>query len=971
MDRIFNANSNADAHQSQRVRVDLRDHNFDSLEENGRIDLTGISLMAVTDRFHKVEFRQAYIAAAPKQDDTKPYAEPVRFGEGKLNYRMPLTKAPTVQQPDYDINVADGETVRGEVDWTYTSKAGKALSVNVDGKPLAGGTGVPETPSFTMEDQGVTVGAFKGPAVLSGAGEDQPSYFTLSSPSTGWGKETVRLASQPAVDESGKTELLLASSDADGYFKLGSTAYGVVNHNDPHVRGIALTLPDGSVHTPIGINKYLFDAKGDVNYTIQHVAYGPQTSYALGDGYPAGSNPSIPPVIGFVFDLSNADLTPVIRTMRYHLDTMDLPDGKHTLELLEAGTVKKRLSFTVNNRAERQRESPVLSASDTRFNGAKARISLTATSPTGKDMDVSLFTNNPLQVTGTALDDNGTDALTSGQMQGLTTGGEPIASHSSTTVPEHQFTVSVGDDTTGDVALSWKGSTDDGERVRMSVRNPKTSQWDIVADGQGAMQASAVVNIGTYAVNGSIKVKVQPVYVTNGSDTMLWMSDTQHYAYFQKFVPYYMGITQYAADQYKDGKIGYAAVTGDLVEQNDGANWPVADKAFATMDKAGVPMGVVAGNHDVGNHTASTGYESGNYANFQKYFGAKRYEGKDWWGGSRNNNINHYDLVTIGGYDFVMLYLGMGHEASDETVQWAHDVLAQYPQRNAIVLTHEYLSYKGEPYVDTYGSGNIQVGKDIFEKIVKPNKNIVMVLCGHESGAVTNVKQVDGRTVVEMLANYQTIDLSHSQESTDNYWTSNGDEFLRLLTFKDGKVSFTTYSPLLDRYNAYAPQIDTGEEQLDLRAPSRNLVTEGFSAIRLDKSAVSSSPSSAKVQQTLHSGQSMTVDIDMGSDSGWYAVLDDGRNKTITVLRTNTKTGGGSEQPSGPNGSSGNGGSGVDGPADAGRPAETEKNSSAASQQRLGYLSVTGATTAWVVALLTVLVSVGWLILRRRRRMVD
>lgn len=874
LDKVFNAGSTSDAHGTQTVRVDLRDAALASLSRDGRMDLTGITLTAVTDQYRTVTFRQVYIAAAPKQGDLNTYTEPDRFGAENPNYRMPTTQVEPEVQPDYSINVSEGETLKGQVHWRYESQVGTSLELRLDGRPLQG-TGIAQTPDFYMQTQGINTSSFVGPAVLVGGPDGQAAQFTLSSPSgSEWGSETIQLAAMPTPGPDGTVELLVCAGGPSTYFHLGQTVFGAENHNDPNLRSIRLTLPDGTVCAPVSVNKYLFSQKDSTSYAVQTAAYAEGTTYVVGDGWPAG-NFSIPPVLGFVFDLSGADLTPVVRTMEYTVDTTALSDGSHTLELCDGGTVQKTVRFTVDNSAQRQAEAPRAQARTSRFQNGTVQASLTAVSPVGAPMEVSFFAAEALPVRGTVTGDDGEAAMTRQELAALTQGGA-LTTETTAAIPAHTFTVEVGD-YTGDVALSWTGSTVQQERVRLSVLDPASGAWIPLATGTTALEASSVVNAQAYARGGEITVKAEPIYVGNGSDTMLWMSDTQHYTYFEDFVPIYTQVAQYTAAMYQNGEIGYAAHTGDLVEQNDLANWPIADAAHRIMDQAGVPMGVTAGNHDVGNHAAATGYESGDYANFQTYFGAWRYEDADWWGGSPNDNINHYDLITLGGYDFVMLYLGMGREASDETVAWANAVLAQYPNRNAVILTHEYLSYKGAYYVDTYGSGNMPVGQDIFEKIVVPNENVVLVLCGHESGAVTNVKQVGTRTVVEMLADYQTIDLSHSQQSTDNYWESNGDGFVRLLTFGADGLSFTTYSPTLDRYNAFHSSIDTGAVALELKAPSRALVTTAFSAVRLEGQQAS---------QTVHatSGETVSCQLALQDGQGWYALLNDGTRQSYTPL---------------------------------------------------------------------------------------
>ena len=52
------------------------------------------------------------------------------------------------------------------------------------------------------------------------------------------------------------------------------------------------------------------------------------------------------------------------------------------------------------------------------------------------------------------------------------------------------------------------------------------------------------------------------------------------------------------------------------------------------------------------------------------------------------DNSNSYQLFTAGGLDFVVVYLGFDVDADE--VAWANDVLGQYADRNAMVMTHAY-----------------------------------------------------------------------------------------------------------------------------------------------------------------------------------------------------------------------------------------------------------------------------------------
>ncbi|MDR1860314.1 MAG: serine/threonine protein phosphatase, partial [Bacteroidales bacterium] len=95
-----------------------------------------------------------------------------------------------------------------------------------------------------------------------------------------------------------------------------------------------------------------------------------------------------------------------------------------------------------------------------------------------------------------------------------------------------------------------------------------------------------------------------------------------------------------------------------------------------------------------------------------------------------------------------------------------------------------------------YKLPNPNWGEQVWEKLVKPSKNIELVLSGHISGlkftqsvGYRTDKNAAGRTVHQMLFDTQAI----------TGWNGNGgDGWLRILEFlpDDRTVKVTTFSPL-------------------------------------------------------------------------------------------------------------------------------------------------------------------------------
>ncbi len=401
-----------------------------------------------------------------------------------------------------------------------------------------------------------------------------------------------------------------------------------------------------------------------------------------------------------------------------------------------------------------------------------------------------------------------------------------------------------------------------GERIAVKVYNPTADAWDTIGTITGSGSVSEAIDIATYADNDVVHVMAVLDYVTNGSNTMIWVTDPQHYTKFEDLNAFYYEIYEYAAQEYVAGNVGYIINTGDLVDDvpaasASAAQWDVADNAMQIIEAVGMPNGLVAGNHDV-NTVKNTDYSSGvgkvDYSKFAAHFGADRYNNAAWYGGSLNNNTSHYDLITIGNTDFIILYLGYGVEATDETITWANSVLQTYSHRTAIIATHQYLE------ASTADHAVPSRADLIYNEIVDPNPNVKMVICGHDDGSIVNeVTASDGRIVYEMLSDYQFVE-AESDAFYEEYYKNIdpdgtykghyigsvpeccGDGYIRLLTVEGGTLSSVTYSPVTDRYNPFGDRENITID-LGVNPPDRELTTVNFSAYILGEESTEDFPS--------------------------------------------------------------------------------------------------------------------------------
>lgn len=381
------------------------------------------------------------------------------------------------------------------------------------------------------------------------------------------------------------------------------------------------------------------------------------------------------------------------------------------------------------------------------------------------------------------------------------------------------------------VEIDWKGKSLEGRKVSLyawSQTRQKWEQLDHVIAGPDDFTLKAVVQAGDYASGGKINVMVQDEIAVQAAGSgskptpetedpydfsFVWMSDTQYYS--QSYPLIYQKIVNWVVEQKEKMNIKYVIHTGDVVDKSyQEYQWIEADKDMKVLENANIPYGVLAGNHDVD-------HQNNDYTKFKQYFGADRFRNSQVYGGSYDDNMGHYDLVSSNGNDFIIVYMGWG--LGDKEIDWMNEVVAKYPERKAILCLHEYL---------LVSNNRAPIADQIFEKVIKPNKNVIAALSGHYHDAELKVDQLDDngdgipdRSVYQMLADYQGA-------------PEGGLGYIRLMQFdmKNNKLHIKTYSPYLDDYNYYDPQTEPGKDEFSLDlglAPTTKRVATDYIGVKV------------------------------------------------------------------------------------------------------------------------------------------
>ncbi len=379
---------------------------------------------------------------------------------------------------------------------------------------------------------------------------------------------------------------------------------------------------------------------------------------------------------------------------------------------------------------------------------------------------------------------------------------------------EELYVYNVGNAT--EAVFRYTGTTSEKGSVLVSAYDYETGKYVSIGVAQAGVAANITVKESRFFKNGEVKIKVSPNIYVSESNTIVWVTDTQYYTFFDDLNDTYKQMMQYSADLYKNGGAGYLVHTGDIIENyNKQTEWEKASSYHQILDDAGMPYGVTSGNHDVNNI-------EGNQGDLINYFGSSRFEGNNWYGGNIDDNSNHYDLVTLAGKDYLFLYIGCAIEAYDRTIAWANAICQAYPDRSVVLCTHQYLDANG---TRLYAEGNSYYWKnsnadELWDKVIVPNENVVAVFCGHIHGAARTQRYVDGnRYVWEILSDYQYAEdatisngyalynnASYGNATSDHFLTNgsiycNGEGYLRLVSFDEsGNMTHQAYSPTLNDY---------------------------------------------------------------------------------------------------------------------------------------------------------------------------
>lgn len=306
------------------------------------------------------------------------------------------------------------------------------------------------------------------------------------------------------------------------------------------------------------------------------------------------------------------------------------------------------------------------------------------------------------------------------------------------------------------------------------------------------------------------------------SFTMVVFGDPQGYNKYDINQPLYELSTCWIADNVRNLNIEAVLFTGDLIEQNEQIvmnrsmlnqtskqMWEWSSHCLERLDNK-VPYIIAGGNHEYGYTRGDEGF-----THYPEYYTAERNSKTAEHLVAAMPNRTGVMSLENSAWEFKerhwgdMLVICTEFAPRDTVLTWAKGLCDsdRYKNHTVILLTHTLLRETTAEYTDNenYKLQPRNWGKQVWEKLIYPCRNIRLAICGHtghpaevagsaedfiDNTAYRQDMNSAGKTVHQMMFNIQCL---------GGGWEGNGgDGWLRLLEFMpDGKtIKASTYSAL-------------------------------------------------------------------------------------------------------------------------------------------------------------------------------
>ncbi len=471
------------------------------------------------------------------------------------------------------------------------------------------------------------------------------------------------------------------------------------------------------------------------------------------------------------------------------VDTTKLPDGKHTIT---AGDTT--VTFTVNNSDPQPAATtePELNVS------LSLDESQSALKVTGVEGAESVSVRNAYSIENIKIME-GTGDNTYGAVE--------KSNNTATVANDGQYPYQIleipvnGNEE--NLRIQLNAESNSGTPVRLYVR--KGNAWELLEVDRDNNTLAALCPVAGYAADGSVAVLIQArttekvpyisdkTFKTTVGDnkvwdgktvtaqnpyaapeafdfSVAWYTDTQYYS--EQYNKHYADMVDWIIENQKDLNIQYVLHTGDIADEfNEEYQFAFARSQQDRLQQAGIPTGVLGGNHDVAHGNMV-------YDLYWKYFGAEYYMDAPWYGGSYRNNLGHYDIIEAGGEK--LLFIDMSWDIYTPEIEWINSVLDAHPDTKAVITTHCGINASA---TESYTS------RILLEKVCKNHPQVIAILNGHYHGSSLNFVELtsdagETHTVYQICTDYQSA-------------TEGGSGYIKMLYFDlaNDRIYLNSYSP--------------------------------------------------------------------------------------------------------------------------------------------------------------------------------
>lgn len=203
---------------------------------------------------------------------------------------------------------------------------------------------------------------------------------------------------------------------------------------------------------------------------------------------------------------------------------------------------------------------------------------------------------------------------------------------------------------------------------------------------------------------------------------------------------------------------------GDLTENNITSQWNRVEKALEHLSDS-ILFIPVTGNHDYTWDNSINQSEikdrNSTQINILKNLSHLKAKSSHFFEEGRIDNI--IVPIFLNNKTIYVIAIEFGHR--EEVIEWAKSIVESNQDNDFILLTHEWLTLKGERIkYGSYASWQLSnlshsTPEEIWTRLVYPNDNVLCVLCGHNGFCKYLFSpNIQGREVCQILFNLQYQD---------------------------------------------------------------------------------------------------------------------------------------------------------------------------------------------------------------------